>query len=139
MAVPTLKADLAFGEKSEEANTTKLNCIFKKNFIRRGGFSTIDYDDGATFFVELKTRRIKHDRYETALIGGNKVDTARNNPNRTYWFCFNYEDGIFGLEYSKELFDTFERTMYSRGDRPDYHNKPQDTIFIPYKLLKKLM
>ena len=136
---PTLKTDLDYGTTSESNNRKKLESIFKKKFIHRGGFSTFDYDDGATFFVELKTRRIVHDRYPIALIGANKVQTARENPTRTYWFCFAYEDGIYGIQYSKEVFDTFEHSDYSRGEREDYHNRPQHTYFIPCELLQKLM
>jgi hypothetical protein len=133
----TLKEDLVFGTTSEEKNQTNLESIFNKKLIYRGKFSAFDFDDGATFFVELKTRRIRHDQYPTALIGANKVEIARNNPTRTYWFVFSYIDGMYGIQYSKE-FDSFEHTDYSRGNREDYHNRPQHTYFIPYKLLNKL-
>lgn len=136
--MPSLKEDLAYGTKSEEKNQSNLEQLFGKKLIYRGKFAEFDFDDGATFFVELKTRRIPHDMYPTALIGANKVATARNNPNRTYWFCFAYEDGIYGIQYSKE-FDSFDHTDYSRGDRADFHNRPQHTYFIPCGLLKKLM
>lgn len=135
----TLKSDLAFGTANESAQHKTLEGIFKKKLIHRGGFTPFDYDDGATLFIELKSRRIPHDKYPTAIIGANKVEAAASNPNRTYWFCYAYEDGIFGIQYSKELFDTFEKTEYSRGSREDYHNKPQECVFIPCKLLKKLM
>lgn len=135
---PTLKGDIAFGTKSEQSNQSKLESFFKRKLTRRGGYSLFDYDDGATFFVELKTRRIPHDRYKTAIIGANKVEAAAANPERNYWFCYAYEDGIYGIEYSKDLFATFERSEYSRGEREDYHNRPQECVFIPSHLLKKI-
>jgi hypothetical protein len=136
--MPSMKSDLAFGTANETKHHRILEGIFKKKLIHRGGFAGFDYDDGATFFVELKSRRIAHDKYPTAIIGANKVATAAANPARTYWFCYAYEDGMFGLQYNKELFDTFEKSDYSRGDREDYHNNAQECVFIPYNLLEKL-
>lgn len=136
--MPTLAADLAFGAQSENTTQKHLEVFFDRKLIHRGGFSSFDYDDGSTLFVELKTRRIAHDKYPTAIIGGNKVDTARNNPERSYWFCYAYNDGLYGIKYDKDLFDTFERTEYARGEREDYHNRPQDCVFIPYTALTRL-
>jgi hypothetical protein len=136
--IPTLKNDLAFGTANEQAKQTKLEAFFKTKLTHRGGSSTFDYDDGSTLFVELKSRRIPHNKYPTAIIGANKVETAANNPSRQYWFCYAYEDGLYGIEYSKELFDTFEHNDYTRGDRPDYNNKAQSCYFIPSKLLMAL-
>lgn len=135
---PTLKGDLTFGTNSERSNQSKLEGFFKRKLTRAGGYSTFDFNDGATLFVELKTRRIPHDRYKTAIIGANKVETAAQNPDRSYWFCYAYEDGIYGIEFQKDLFATFERSEYSRGDREDYHNRPQTCVFIPSHLLTKI-
>jgi hypothetical protein len=135
---PTLSSDLAYGTTNEQTQQTRLEKFFNKKLNRRGGYSTFDYDDGATLFVELKSRRIPHNKYPTAIIGANKVETAEKNPNRAYWFCYAYEDGIYGIKYSKEVFDTFQHEDYSRGERADYHNRPQHCYFIPSDLLVKL-
>lgn len=135
---PTLANDLAYGTGNEKTQLKILENFFKKPLTRRGGYSTFDYDDGATLFVELKSRRIRHNKYPTAIIGANKVEVAKANPTRSYWFCYAYEDGVFGIQYSKELFDTFECTDYSRGEREDYHNRPQSCYFIPSEYLQKL-
>jgi len=135
---PTLASDLAYGINSEVTHKQSLEGFFKKSLTRRGGYNTFDYDDGATLFVELKSRRIRHNKYPTAIIGANKVDVAALNPSRSYWFCYAYEDGIYGIPYSKEVFDDFEVSDYSRGDRMDYHNRPQKCYFIPSHLLQKL-
>lgn len=134
----TLASDLVYGTQNEHAKHTALERFFKTKLSRRGGYSTFDYDDGATLFVELKSRRIRHNQYPTAIIGANKVRVAENNPTRDYWFCYAYEDGMYGIKYSKTLFDTFEHTEYSRGERSDYHNRPQHCYFIPSHLLQRL-
>lgn len=136
--LPTLKNDLTYGTTNEQTHQKTLESFFKTNLTRRGGYSTFDFDDGATLFVELKSRRIPHDKYPTAIIGANKVETASNNPTRKYWFCYAYQDGVYGIEYNKELFDTFEHDEYSRGDRADYHNLAQHCYFIPSNLLVKM-
>jgi len=101
--------------------------------------STFDYNNEAkNVFCDLKTRRIPHDMHLTAIIGANKVETARLNPQNKFFFIYKYSDGIFGIQYSKEKFDTFEHREYSRGDREDYHNTPQDCYFIPHKELVRI-
>jgi len=136
--LPTLKSDLDYGTANEHTKQVKLESFFNKPLTRRGGYSTFDYDDGATLYVELKSRRIPHNKYPTAIIGANKVETAEKNPNRAYWFCYAYEDGIYGIQYSKRVFDAFEHKDYARGDRADYHNTPQHCYFIPSELLMKM-
>jgi hypothetical protein len=138
MIAPTLASDLAYGTSNERTHKQTLEEFFKKSLTHRGGYSTFDYDDGATLFVELKSRRIRHDKYPTAIIGANKVATARENPTRSYWFCYAYQDGIYGIPYSQAEFDTFECSEYSRGEREDFHNKPQVCYFIPSDRLQRL-
>ena len=138
MTTPSYATDKAFGTASEVTNLSKLEGHFEKKLIHRGGWNCFDYDDGATLFVELKTRRVLHTKHPDTPIGANKVDIASKNPDRTYWICYSFLDGIYGIQYSKELFSTFERRMYSRGDRADYHNRPQECVFIPNHLMKKL-
>ena len=127
----SLSNDLSFGKKSELSCKDKLDKFFATNLIHRGGFSTFDYDNGSNIFVELKTRRIPHNMYPTAIIGANKVQAASKNPDNTYWFVYQYSDGLYGIKYDKEKFSKFQHCEYSRGERADYHNYPQDCYFIP--------
>lgn len=136
--MPTFKDDYEFGTHHEEKNIGLISKVFNKNLVRRGGMATMDYDDGGCFYLELKSRRIKHNQYPTTLIGANKVKFAEQDPSRECWFCWNYTDGIWGLKYKKELFDTFEHGEFSRGDRPDHHNRPQEVYWIPHKHLQRL-
>ena len=134
----TFASDYSFGTSNELTQQQKLEGYFKTRLERRGGFSCFDYDNGTTLFVELKTRRIKHDQYPTSIIGANKVQIAENNPDKNYWFCYSYLDGIYGIQYSKFLFDTFTKENYQRGNRSDYNDKPQLCYFIPNNLLERL-
>jgi len=135
----TFKSDYSFGLQNERNASPKLNKFFNTNLIYRGGSCPFDYDNGSTIYVELKSRRIRHNQYPTAIIGANKVEIASKNPDKDYWFCYQYEDGLYGLKYNKEKFDTFEHKDFSRGDRRDFHNRPQHCYFIPSSELLPLL
>jgi len=130
----TFASDFQFGTANEVPVKQKLEKFLGEPLIRRGGMALFDYDNNnetKMIFSEVKTRRIRHDAYPTAIIGANKVNEAQRNPKNTYWFFFDYLDGLYGIKYDEEKFSEYERTEYSRGDRPDYHNRPQDCVFIP--------
>jgi hypothetical protein len=134
----TFRSDYSFGTANERTTHSKLNTYFNKTLLYRGGSASFDYDDGATFYVELKSRRIRHNDYPTTIIGANKAAIAEANPSRTYWFCWNYEDGLYGIQYTKEKFASYDCRMYQRGARPDTKNAPQMCYFIPVGDLVKL-
>jgi hypothetical protein len=133
----SFKGDYDWGTNEEQQQKGLLEKVFGVTLTRRGGSSVLDYDDGNTFYLELKSRRIKHDKYPTAIIGANKVRYAAQKDK--VWFCWNYTDGIYGLKYDKKLFDTFECRDFERGARPDHHNRPQEVYFIPHRHLTKLI
>jgi hypothetical protein len=134
----TFKSDYSFGTQNEQNAKGKLDVFFNTKLIHRGGNATFDYDNGSNIFVELKSRRIKHDQYDTAIIGANKVESAMKNPDNTYWFCYLYQDGLYGIKFDAEKFSKFDKRSYSRGERNDHHNRPQLCYFIPTSLLSPL-
>jgi hypothetical protein len=130
----TFAADYALGTANEVPVKQKLEKFLGEPLIQRGGMALFDYDNNnetKMVFSEVKTRRIRHDAYPTAIIGANKVNEAQRNPKNTYWFFFDYVDGLYGIKYDEEKFSQYERTEYSRGDRADFHNRPQECFFIP--------
>jgi hypothetical protein len=133
----TQSADLAFGLKNEDAIKSQIEMIAGTPLIKQGGFSTMDYtNDSKTVYVELKTRRIKHDDYLTALIGVNKVEFC-SDPTKNYYFVFCYSDGIYYIKYNAEIFATFERSdHYYRGARSDCMNSVQSVFYVPIERLK---
>lgn len=135
----TFKEDYSFGTKSEETNHKVIEEFLKTSLIHKGGMSVFDFcSPDKMVHADLKTRRITHDKFPTAIIGGNKVMWAENNPKSDYWFIYNYLDGFYGVQYEKELFDTFEKSMYQRGERSDYSGGAQMCYFIPHKHLQKI-
>jgi hypothetical protein len=136
----TQKNDIAFGEKSEMTNLEVLQEFLQTKLERKGGYSVIDFENPAkTIMVELKTRRIPHDRYESALIGCNKIAFAEQMKDIECWFAFCYTDGLYVIKYERELFEEFEIShSYKRSDRADCNNHEQSVVYIPVKHLSKV-
>ena len=134
------KNDIAFGTNSELMNHEMLQMFLDTTLERKGGYAVFDFENpNKTIFVELKSRRIKHDTYDTAIIGLNKVAFSDNIPDAEFWFAFCYLDGLYIIKYDKEVFDTLEvRHDYIRGARNDATNKPASVVFIPITLLTKV-
>ena len=137
--MPSQKDDLAFGTNNETAVMSRLEEAFNTSLERFGGFATIDYANPTrSIWVELKSRRIKHNQYPTALIGANKVAFC-SDATREYYFVFHYSDGLYYIKYNKEVFDGFRRQHdYRRGDRDDCRNYDQSVVHIPVEHLDKL-
>jgi hypothetical protein len=98
----------------------------------------MDYiNDNKTIYIEMKTRRVNHDQYPTALIGKNKVDFCQKS-SATCYFVYVYMDGMFYIKYDKALFDTFECRDYERGYRTGGIQPRQLFYFIPHTKLQSL-
>jgi len=139
----TFADDYQFGTAKEIPTLPILENYFNTPLTHRGGYAAFDYDNAAlrsnnVLHIDLKSRRIRHDQYPTAIIGANKVEIAEKNPSRTYWFIFKYIDGLYGIKYSKEVFDGLEHSDFSRNDRPDFHNNAQHCYFIPSAMLERI-
>ena len=132
--------DLKFGYTHERNVLERLQTQFNSTLMRGGTYDTMDYTNPAkTLFIELKSRRINHNQYPTAIIGRNKVRFC-SDPTKEYYFVYNYEDGLFYIKYDPELFATFDVVEeYQRNRRPDARDAPQEVVMIPYKYLKRFV
>lgn len=132
----TQSADLEFGTRNEDVIKNQIENIVGTPLIKQGGYSIMDYtNDVKTIYVELKTRRINHDTYPTALIGANKIEFC-SDPSKAYYFVFCYSDGIYYIRYNENLFNTFQRSdHYYRGARTDCYNSVQSVYYIPIESL----
>jgi len=136
VALPSQKDDIIFGEKSEATLINRIEGLVGQPLARQGGFNIMDYTNSSkTVYVELKTRRIRHNAYPTAIIGKNKIDFC-SDPSKEYYFVFSYLDGVFYIKYDADLFASFETEReFLRGDRNDCVNRPQFITLIPTHLL----
>lgn len=130
------REDLEYGHTSEANVHPQLEALVSRPLQRTSHFHIFDYtDDGNTVYLELKSRRVPHNRYPTALVGKNKVDGCKDT-TKDYYFCFQYEDGLYFIKYEPSLFDTFRvENDYYRSPRYGTVNRPQTLVHIPVERL----
>jgi hypothetical protein len=138
----TYAADYAFGKAGEERTLPILNTHFKTEMVGQGRYAPFDFiNRNNTIFVELKTRKCRHNQYPTLWINYDKVMTAKaartTAPDRQYYFAFNLEDGIWFAPYDEELFSTFSDGWFQRRDR-DTKDPPQHILNIPVEYLQQI-
>jgi hypothetical protein len=135
---PTKSEDLAFGLASESRNRATIEAFLNVTLHKTGTYDAMDMcDDDKTIFVEMKTRRIRHNDYPTALIGKNKIDFCESSGADCY-IIYVYTDGIFYIKYNRELFGGFRCDPYERGQRAGGIQPRQLFYFIPHGNLTPL-
>lgn len=147
LSMKTQAADLKFGDRKEVEILPLLKTLphpNAKNLAKQSDkYAVMDYcDDTQTVFAELKSRRIRHNQYPTAIIGFNKIREAKKREanGAKSFFCWCYSDGVYYLPYDTELFDTFQHEEdYQRGERSDCLNGGQHIVLIPHNHLKRLV
>lgn len=132
--------DLKFGELNEKTTISKFNEYFKTKLIKnQQKFGVIDFfNEDKSIYLELKSRRINHDKFPTALIGMNKIKYLQKI-NCDAYIGYKYDDGLFFIKYDKDLFNTFYLEKdYKRGYRADVGEEKSDVLHIPYTKLTKI-
>ena len=82
-------------------------------------YCSYDFEGTDGTKIELKSRRNKYNDYSTTLIPVHKcvsMDLCKNI------FVFNFTDGIYYIEWNKNIFANYETKMvlYKRLNRDDY-------------------
>ena len=120
---------VAFGLNNENHILTIAQNVFSKD-IKKSLYKFSKYDffcNTTKFIFELKSRRITHDQYPTAII--NKCKFVY--PNMI--LIFSYLDGLFYINYDEEVFSSFISTLQHING----YNQTQEVIHIPSKYLTK--
>lgn len=117
--------DLRFGFLSEEQSHEYLETVFGKLLNTKdnkkfGKYFEFDkYNEN--YFIEMKTRRIPHNRYDSLFFGVNKLDKGdeilKENPNLRIFYLWRCEDGIYGWEHRSSEFEVCNRGRCDRGRR----------------------
>ena len=98
-------SDLVFGKLKEIEIKQILEQYFNTTLQTTSKYNLIDfYNDD--LYIELKSRRNTYSKFDTTIIGSNKIDYAKSL-NKKVIFVFNFIDGLFFIEYSP-LFDSFD-------------------------------
>ena len=94
-------ADLKYGLDFENMLYGKVKELFGDDTLQTSGSHPYDYYNSNTF-IELKSRRCKHNRYPTTMIGENKLKFASKNPDKKFIFLFRFEDGLYQHIFNPE-------------------------------------
>ncbi len=117
--------DLRFGFLSEEQSHEYLETVFGKLLNTKdnkkfGKYFEFDkYNDN--YFIEMKTRRIKHNQYESLFFGVNKLDKGdellKENPSLRIFYLWRCNDMIVGWEHNSSEYEIKKRGRTDRGRR----------------------
>jgi hypothetical protein len=123
-----LSQDLAFGLNNEKLLKNRIQQI-TGTLKHTPVYHSFDYYNN-TCFVELKSRNCNFDKYDTTMIGMNKIKKCIE-PTKDYYFFFSFADNQ--LLYWKYITTDFEIKQGGRFDR----GKPElnDYLYIPIKEL----
>jgi hypothetical protein len=89
---------------------------------------------GDNKYIELKTRTVEKDKYPDTMIGLNKIEYARLNSDKEFYFVFAFTDGLYYWKYN-----TDDQLNYRSGGRFDRGCKEiKQYAYIPINLLKNI-
>jgi hypothetical protein len=111
VATPKTKKqmDIEFGRINEQAMLPIINRVFgeehHKEKLPSGEENEYDRHDfwntARTKKKELKTRRIRHDEFATAVVNHSKI--VNQDPSVEYTYIWKYTDGCYYLPYDADL------------------------------------
>jgi len=142
MSVPaqkyrTFKEDHSFGKEGEEMLESVLKRLTPHQLIHTecpmAAWDWIGIKKGQLkFAAESKRRHQKSHEWPTTMLKYLKVERA-SKLEIPVWFIFIFDDSIWGIQYNKELFDTYPTDIRKLPDRVDYIEKEEKRIYIPMK------
>ena len=144
-----LQEELKKGSVEEERLKVIIEKKFKVSLKKLDQFNPMDFVCDK-FFVEIKSRRNKHDAYPTTIIGKNKIDYAKKylfSFNQFSWeedkfkvlYVFAFTDGDWFIEqkeHNDKWVDDCEVKGITRKD--GVGTKDKEHICIPIELLSPL-
>jgi hypothetical protein len=126
-------SDLVFGKLKEVEIKEILEQYFNTTLQTSSKYNLIDfYNDD--IYIELKSRRNTYSKFDTTIIGSNKIDYAKSL-NKKVIFVFNFIDGLYFIEYSN-IFDSFD--LCEQYIIRDNKKELKTNYHIPINLLKKI-
>ena len=124
--------DYQFGKQQENKQFETIKTYFKDDIRATSKYCSYDFESDQCYY-ELKSRNNKYSAYPTTLIPFDKVKT-----NKKMIFLFNFTDGLYFIEYNKEIFKEFSLQPFQRNQRSDYNDKEKLYYFIPIDKLIKI-
>lgn len=113
--------DYNYGLEKEEEIIEQLNIFFNKKFKKGKKYKRYDFKKD-NIYIELKSRRIKINKYKTTFICKSKLLEAEKKykKGKTFYYVFNFIDGIYYINYNKNreylISRPFKKIKIYRGD-----------------------
>lgn len=128
----SFKVDLEYGLTRENDVLQKIKNFFNDDTISKtsGRFCKYDFES-PTCKYELKSRKNKYRAYPTTIIPCNKIVDGK------LIFLFNFTDGLYYIEYDREIFDRFE-TIEMTDYRAGRYGQVALHFAIPINFLKNI-
>lgn len=131
------KADTQYGLEKEKECLETLRDVFCSKLIKANDkWFVFDYTCDACY-IELKSRRCKHDKYLDTMIGINKLNYSSKSSKPVY-FCFNFEDGLYYWKYNDEDIKNGGVTIRKGGRNDRGMDETKDYAYVKTTLLKKV-
>lgn len=127
--------DLLIGQLNEDYIKDVICYHFKlPNLTKTPLCHPMDFKCDDSYF-EIKSRRNTHNKYDTTMIGYNKIQWIKDNYSKidAVYFVFVFTDGDYYYEYNPE--DKFETGIGGRWDRGKVEKKLY--YYIPTNKLTK--
>jgi hypothetical protein len=107
--------DHEFGFSEEARLEETIATYFNTKLTKMSRFHKFDFMTEDNVMIELKSRRFKHDKYPTTMVGLDKFKYLK--PQQTALFIFNFTDGIYYYEYNQNSILAFEIRLGGRSSR----------------------
>ena len=128
------KKDYNFGlQKEVELLPILRKFFYDDTIIQLDRHNVFDYK-GDNKYIELKSRNNNYNRYQTTMIGYNKIKKALEL-NEDVYFVFNFTDGLYYYKFDRDK--ELEIKQGGRFDRGIPEIK--DYYFIPIEILKEII
>lgn len=124
--------DFNFGVKNEEKLLETLSKKYN-NLKLTDKYCPYDYENEGTL-IELKSRRINHNQYETTMIQYKKIEYFLKSSKKCFCY-FNFLDGLYYFEINKGNVEKCSIGIGGRADRGRVESYKM--LYIPIDLLVK--
>ena len=95
--------DLEIGLKGEQDIISKVQEYLGQEIHKTSDYHNFDFlSANNDTYVEVKTRRIDHDKYSTIFFSKAKLKFILRNPTYNYIFVYNCNDGMYVWKYVAE-------------------------------------
>lgn len=127
--------DYLVGRASEEKYLPSLQNAFNDLTLTHTKHKSDIFDYvGENKYIELKTRTFENTKYPDTMIGLNKIQYAKANPDKEYYFVFAFTNGLYYWKYNED-----DKLNYRKGGRYDRgFNEIKEYAYIPISLLKNI-